>query len=113
MPNPTPQQKNATKTVQRPQQRKLEERPKVTFQRQDATLKEEESSEDESDDEEEDPQHDGNQKAGYDVACYKCNPGEPVWILHLQPQLPHTQSGPSVHVSVDSDMAGYTPGRGP
>lgn len=110
---PTPQQKNGAKTVQRPQQRKLEERPKVTFQRQDAILKEEESSEDESDDEEADPQHDGNKEARHDARCYKCDGRNPVWILHLQPERTGPHSGSNVHVSMDSHMAGCDTNGGP
>lgn len=103
---------DAPKTLQRPAQRQLPQRAQVTFKREDANLKEEESSEDESDDEEAHPQHDRYKEAGHDAACYQHKPGEPVWILYLQPQRPSANSGSNVHVPVDSDMAGYTPGRG-
>lgn len=104
---------DAPSKVQRPQQRKLAQRPQVRFQREDATLKEEDVSEDDSSDEEETPQLDVHQKTGHHAACYQHKRGDPVWILYVQPQQSSTGSGPNVHVPMDSDMAGYNPGRGP
>lgn len=103
---------DAAKKVQRPQQRKLEERPKVQFQDPKGRPQEEESSEDDSDDEEEDSQHDSNQEARHDARCFKCNGRDPVWVLHLQPQRAGADSGQHVHVPVDSNMAGYNPSGG-